>query len=79
MPFYEYRCQQCEQLHVALQKMSDAPLEECPNCGASPMTKLISASADVSSSSEGPACAGGDVSSAIPPCMSGGCGGCPTN
>lgn len=79
MPFYEYRCQQCQNLHVELQKMGDQPLIDCPNCGASAMKKLISASANVSGKVTGPACAGGDVSSAVPPCLSGGCGGCPTN
>ena len=79
MPFYEYRCQQCHHQLEVLQKMSDAPLVDCPGCGAPAMKKLMSASADVSSNAQGPACAGGDVSSVVPPCMSGGCGGCPTN
>ena len=59
--------------------MSDALLVDCPSCGAPALKKLMSASADVSSNKQGPACAGGDVSSAVPACMSGGCGGCPTN
>ncbi len=76
MPFYEYRCQSCDKQVEVLQKMSDAPLEECPSCGAREMKKLISASASVFSSSQAPGCAGGDVSSAVPPCMTSPCGGC---
>jgi putative FmdB family regulatory protein len=43
MPFYEYRCQACGHELEALQKMSDAPLTDCPNCGKPELTKLISA------------------------------------
>ncbi len=43
MPIYEYVCEACEQPHDALQKMSDAPLTDCPNCGASALTKKLSA------------------------------------
>ena len=30
MPIYEYQCQSCGHLHEALQKISDAPLVDCP-------------------------------------------------
>jgi putative FmdB family regulatory protein len=43
MPFYEYQCQACGAHHEALQKMSDAPLRKCPECGKSKLTRLISA------------------------------------
>jgi putative FmdB family regulatory protein len=43
MPFYEYRCQACGHEFEAMQKMSDAPLTDCPECGAAQLTKLISA------------------------------------
>lgn len=43
MPFYEYRCQACGHEFEALQKMSDAALEECPACKKSELKKLISA------------------------------------
>ncbi len=43
MPFYEYRCDACGELHEALQKVSDDPLVECPACGASGLQRLISA------------------------------------
>jgi len=43
MPIYEYVCTECEHAHEALQKMSDAPLKECPACGKLALKKLISA------------------------------------
>lgn len=35
MPTYDYRCTQCEHRFEAFQKMSDAPLSDCPECGGS--------------------------------------------
>jgi putative FmdB family regulatory protein len=43
MPFYEYECQACGTHHEAMQKMSDAPLKKCPDCGKSALVRLISA------------------------------------
>lgn len=43
MPIYEYRCSSCGHEKEVLQKMSDAPLAECPACGKSTFRKLISA------------------------------------
>ena len=43
MPIYEYRCAACGHEQEVLQKMSDAPLTDCPVCGKPAMTKLISA------------------------------------
>jgi len=43
MPIYEYVCTECEHHHEALQKMSDAPLTDCPVCGKSTLKKKISA------------------------------------
>ncbi len=43
MPIYEYRCSSCGHEKEVLQKMSDAPLTECPACGKSSFKKLISA------------------------------------
>ncbi len=34
MPIYEYLCVTCEHTFDAIQKMSDAPLTKCPECGA---------------------------------------------
>jgi putative FmdB family regulatory protein len=43
MPIYEYKCSSCGHKREVLQKMSDAPLTECPACGKPTLTKLISA------------------------------------
>lgn len=43
MPIYEYRCESCGFQKEHLQKMSDAPLTECPQCGKATYAKLISA------------------------------------
>ncbi len=43
MPIYEYICQSCNNTHDALQKMSDAPLIDCPVCGKPDLIKKISA------------------------------------
>jgi putative FmdB family regulatory protein len=44
MPIYEYRCGACGHHLEALQKMSDAPLRKCPECGKSQLKRLVSAS-----------------------------------
>lgn len=43
MPIYEYRCEACSHELEALQKISDAPLQECPSCKAPALRKQISA------------------------------------
>jgi putative FmdB family regulatory protein len=43
MPFYEYRCGSCGHEFEAMQKISDAPLTDCPQCSAAGLTKLVSA------------------------------------
>lgn len=43
MPIYEYRCESCGHTLEALQKISDAPLSDCPECSASALKRLISA------------------------------------
>jgi putative FmdB family regulatory protein len=45
MPIYEYQCESCNQTHEALQKLSDALLTECPNCGEQALKKQVTASA----------------------------------
>ena len=42
MPFYEYECEACGHHLEALQKISDAPLRKCPDCGRSKLRRLIS-------------------------------------
>jgi putative FmdB family regulatory protein len=43
MPFYEYECSACHHYIEALQKISDAPLRKCPDCGKSTLKRLVSA------------------------------------
>lgn len=43
MPIYEYRCGACGHEMEAMQKMADAPLTDCPECGKADLTKLVSA------------------------------------
>ena len=45
MPIYEYQCESCGAKLEALQKISDEPLVECPQCGQSALKKLVSAAA----------------------------------
>lgn len=78
MPIYEYECTDCGHKLEAIQKMSDDPLKDCPECDASALKKLVSAAGfrlkgsgwyetDFKSSSSN--------SSSAPACGSGGC--CP--
>lgn len=43
MPIYEYACKSCGHAFDALQKMSDEPLTDCPECDESALKKLLSA------------------------------------
>lgn len=43
MPIYEYQCTACGHQLEAFQKMSEAPLTECPNCHKANLQKLVSA------------------------------------
>jgi len=43
MPIYEYECQSCGHHLEAIQKMSDAPLKDCPQCAQATLKKRISA------------------------------------
>ena len=43
MPIYEYACKKCGHTFDVLQKMSDPPLTDCPECGAAQLRKLVSA------------------------------------
>lgn len=45
MPIYEYCCENCAHKLEKIQRFSDAPLTDCPNCGASKLKKLMSAAA----------------------------------
>ena len=43
MPIYEYRCGACGWQQEILQKMSDAPLKDCPECGKASVSKMVTA------------------------------------
>ena len=43
MPIYEYSCQECEHSLEAIQKLADAPLTDCPECGKPALKKQVSA------------------------------------
>ena len=43
MPIYEYQCEKCGHHLEALQKLSDKPLRECPECGRHRLKRLMSA------------------------------------
>ena len=43
MPFYEYQCKACGAQVEVLQKITDAPLKKCPECGKNQLAKLVSA------------------------------------
>jgi putative FmdB family regulatory protein len=44
MPLYEYQCQNCGHRFERIQKFSDAPIAECPQCGGA-VRKLVSSPA----------------------------------
>ncbi|KIG02237.1 FmdB family zinc ribbon protein [Caballeronia concitans] len=43
MPIYAYRCASCGHEKDVLQKMSDAPLTQCPACGKDAFSKQVTA------------------------------------
>ena len=43
MPIYEYRCSVCGHELEALQKVTDAPLTDCPSCGKPGLRKSLTA------------------------------------
>ena len=43
MPIYEYRCAACGFQKEYLQKMSDAQLTDCPECGKASLSKMVTA------------------------------------
>ncbi|MGD9945253.1 MAG: FmdB family zinc ribbon protein [Burkholderiaceae bacterium] len=45
MPIYAYRCDRCGVEKDVLQKLSDAPLTVCPECGAEAFHKTLTAPA----------------------------------
>jgi len=45
MPLYDYRCKSCRHELEALQGINEAPLTDCPECGAASLEKVPSAPA----------------------------------
>ena len=43
MPIYEYQCAACGHELEKLQRMSDDPITDCPDCGESELKRLVSA------------------------------------
>ncbi len=43
MPIYEYRCGACGFQKEFLQRISDAPLSDCPECGKQTFNKMVTA------------------------------------
>ena len=43
MPIYAYKCGSCGHAKDVLQKISDAPLSQCPACGAAAFSKQLTA------------------------------------
>lgn len=69
MPAYEYKCTACNCHFERRQKMSDAPISVCPECGGS-VKRLISGGAgaiskggEASFSDAGPSCGPGSCCS----------------
>ncbi|HNU69721.1 MAG TPA: zinc ribbon domain-containing protein [Myxococcota bacterium] len=76
MPTYEYRCVKCGNQFEKVQKMSDAPVAECPACGAGDAQRLISHSSFVLKGSGWYCSDYSKKSSGTTPEPSGGCCGC---
>jgi putative FmdB family regulatory protein len=47
MPLYEYGCDACGKTLEIQQKLADAPLVTCPECGKNALRKIISATSFV--------------------------------
>ena len=45
MPIYEYQCESCGHELEKIQRMSDSPLSDCPDCGKPELRRLVSAAA----------------------------------
>jgi len=45
MPIYEYQCTECGYQTEVLQKISDDPLQDCPQCHKPAMKKMVTAAA----------------------------------
>jgi putative FmdB family regulatory protein len=87
MPIYEYQCGTCGHRLEALQSLSDAPLTDCPQCGTSALSKLISltgfqlkgAGWYKSDYAKKPSPSPGKSEEAAPSCGQGACPACATD
>lgn len=43
MPIYEYECKKCHHQFDLMQKISDAPVKQCPKCFEETAVRLVSA------------------------------------
>lgn len=43
MPIYEYRCNRCGLQKEYIQRMSDAPMTDCPVCKTATLSKMVTA------------------------------------
>ena len=43
MPIYEYSCDSCGHDLEVIQRITDSPLQDCPNCKEPTLRKLVSA------------------------------------
>lgn len=43
MPIYEYQCASCHHAFDLIQKMSDEPAKQCPQCSKETAVRLVSA------------------------------------
>lgn len=68
MPAYEYLCEECSCHFEKRQKMSDAAVEQCPECGGH-VKRLISGGAGAITRGSG------QQQPAAPPCAAGQCCG----
>ena len=90
MPIYEYQCTSCGHQMESLQKLSDPPLTDCPECNKPALQKQISAAGfrlsgggwyetDFKSGAKRNVAekdSGGKASGGGHSCGSGGCGAC---
>lgn len=88
MPIYAYRCSACGHAKDVLQKLSDAPLTDCPACGAASFSKQLTAAGfqlkgsgwyatDFKGGASAPAPAAAGPAAAPAPAPACGAGACP--
>ncbi|HNQ05302.1 MAG TPA: zinc ribbon domain-containing protein [Thiobacillaceae bacterium] len=75
MPIYAYKCADCGFEQDVMQKISDAPLTDCPQCGKAHFGKQLTA-AGIQLKGGGDYRNAPAMESAAPSCGNGGCGHC---